>query len=354
MGVTTIVKAGVYSLYWDTLGGGEYYAGMVAKILEERGYKVELFSPSRNTVDSLNRRFKIGLNHTTVNQRAIKLMHGSILAKWLFTSHYDVLFFVSDGSIPFLFGKKNLLHFQVPFKGVGGGNWLNQLKLRSIHHIICNSEFTKRHIDEEYNVKSQVIYPSVRPIPKIGSKQKIILSVGRFDGNRKGKRQDVLVDAFKKMKLKNWRLILAGGVLETDSKYVASLTRQAKGCPISIDANCSFAKLTAYYQAASLFWHAQGFGTDMINHPQNTEHFGISAVEAMTAGAIPLVFNGGGLPEIVDEATGYTWDTIADLESKTKTAIYRLNDKAFINRIVLKSHQFSKGVFDAKFVSLLG
>jgi len=44
------------------------------------------------------------------------------------------------------------------------------------------------------------------------------------------------------------------------------------------------------------------------------EHFGIVTVEAMAAGAVPVVVRRGGQPEIVEHGvSGYLWDDIAQL-----------------------------------------
>ena len=48
------------------------------------------------------------------------------------------------------------------------------------------------------------------------------------------------------------------------------------------------------------------------------EHFGISTVEAMSAGVVPLVFAGGGQLEIVsDGVNGVLWNTPDELIAKT-------------------------------------
>ena len=46
--------------------------------------------------------------------------------------------------------------------------------------------------------------------------------------------------------------------------------------------------------APPLFWHAAGLGEDPTTNPDRFEHFGISVVEAMSAGAVPMVYEHGG------------------------------------------------------------
>lgn len=350
MGATAKMKAGIYSPYWDTLGGGEYYASSVARSLSSLGYEVELFSKDTQIVSKLEDRFDIDLEQVTVNPSGVDAIKGSLIDKWKFTKNYKVMFIVSDGSIPTVFGENNILHFQVPFKNVKGRKIINQLKITTNHHIVCNSKFTKSYIDKEFKVNSKVIYPAVEtnPIDSLKNKQDIILSVGRFDNLMQSKRQDVLIEAFKKNKFKDWKLVLAGGVLHGQG-YVNKLKSMSEGFDIEILTNITHKKLESLYQQSKIFWHAAGFGLDIESNPQKAEHFGISTVEAMSSGLVPVVFSGGGLKEIITNKTGYLWKTIDELIENTRKAIKAAENPQNIQRIIDRSKVFSKERFDEEF-----
>ena len=67
-----------------------------------------------------------------------------------------------------------------------------------------------------------------------------------------------------------------------------------------------------------MFWHGAGFGEDLQTHPDRFEHFGISVVEAMSAGAVPVVYEHGGPAAIVREAgCGEVFATTDELATKT-------------------------------------
>ena len=71
--------------------------------------------------------------------------------------------------------------------------------------------------------------------------------------------------------------------------------------------------------AASIFWHAGGFGEDPDTHPDRFEHFGIAVVEAMAAGAVPVVFGAAGPAEIVRHGVdGFHWHTLDELAVCTR------------------------------------
>jgi len=308
------MKAAIYNPYFDTLGGGERYTASFAKVLLNAGWDVDIEWEDQSLKDSIQKRFGINLTEAKI-VNDIKRGDG-----------YDLCFWVSDGSIPTLKARKNILHFQVPFHGVGGNNLLNKMKLFRIEKVICNSMFTKKIIDKEYGIESIVLYPPV-DVEHIKSKRKenIILFVGRFSQLKQNKNQHVLVEAFKKMTKndsKDWKLILAGGVEVGVADYLKDLEKMSEGSSIEIIKSPDYTLLKDLYGKAKFFWSASGFDVNENTNPENVEHFGMTVVEAMAAGAIPLLYDAGGHKEIVkDGENGFLWKSIEDLVDKTKKLI---------------------------------
>lgn len=351
------MKAGIFDPYLDTLGGGERYTMTVAECLVKKGWLVDVFWDDETLKPKLARRFGLSLNKVKFVRNFFA--SGRFFDKLFRTHQYNLLFHLSDGSIPFLFGRKNILHFQVPFQNVGGRTFWNQLKLKSIHHVVCNSQFTKKFIDKEYGTKSLVVYPPVdvdnfHP----GQKEKIILAVSRFSETLHAKKQEVLIAAFKKLKKisgSQWRLILAGGLKSQDKLYFESIKKKAKNLPVEFLPNVSFAQLKKLYGQASIFWHAAGFGEDENLHPERMEHFGIVVVEAMAAGCVPVVVGKGGIPEIVQPGVnGFLWQNKKELVSLTLQLIKspKMMKKMSIQAIK-SSKKFGKKVFYQKIYDLV-
>jgi len=316
-------KAGIYIPYLNTIGGGERYAMTVASCLAQSGWQVDVFWDERGMGKRLEER--LGLDLRKVNFVS-NIFKEKLVKKQQLMKNYDFIFFVSDGSIPFLFGKRNILHFQIPFHNVGGKKLLNRVKLKRIDTIICNSRFTKGFIDKEYGVKSEVVYPPVGVKEfKPGKKEDIILSVGRFSRLMQAKRQDVLIDGFKQTRkgdksrlISRYKLILAGGTDVGKDEAFEKLKKEARGQPIEIIENPPFTELKKLYAQAKIFWHAAGFGTDENKEPEKVEHFGIVTVEAMAAGCVPVVINKGGQPEIVSHnLNGLLWNSKQELVKQT-------------------------------------
>jgi glycosyltransferase involved in cell wall biosynthesis len=111
---------------------------------------------------------------------------------------------------------------------------------------------------------------------------------------------------------------LASGVKEEDEEDFSTLEESAKGYPIEFLINSTKDELWSMYNRARIYWHASGYGEDLYRHPELAEHFGISTVEAMGVGVVPVVINAGGQKEIVEDGeNGFLWNTLDELEEKT-------------------------------------
>lgn len=343
------MKIGFSSPYLDTLGGGERYLLTLAAHWSKI-HDVSVFWEGNSILDIAKKQLDIDLPRVKVVQNIFR--GKNVFKKLVTTRRYDLLFFLSDGSIPSTVAAHNILHFQVPFRTIP----YSAVKLSRYQAVVCNSKFTKASLDPRVGSRAVVIYPPVKPILKSGKKEKLILSVGRFSGFRTAKKQHVLIDAFariaKQKKLTGWRLALVGGLLPSDEGYFNELKNLSGDLPVELVPNVSHSRLVDYYTRASIYWHAAGFGeTD----PRWMEHFGISTVEAMSAGAVPVVFSGGGQPEIVsDGENGFMWDTQEQLVKKTNrlmtdTSLFASLQKKAIER----SRMFSVERFCDAFDRLL-
>lgn len=348
------MKAGFFDPYLDTVGGGERYTLTLAEHLSQKDWDVDLFWNDPKLKEKLASRLNLNFNRVNFTPIQKKLSE-----KWKMSHQYDLFFWLSDGSVPLLLAKKNILHFQVPFHGVGGKSAWNKIKLKNIHYIVCNSFFTKKFIDKEYGVGSKVIYPPV-DIEKFkpGEKANLILSVGRFSQLLQAKRQDVLISVFKKMideGLSNWKLILAGGTDIGGKQYFNQLKREAKSYPIVFLENPEFRVIQKLYRQAKIFWSASGFGIDEDREPEKVEHFGIATVEAMAAGCVPLAIGKGGAKEVIEEGkTGFFWKDEEELIKKTQGLIIHPKKIPDLSTEVVKSSQkFSRERFCREFNEII-
>lgn len=303
-------KALIFDPYMTTLGGGERYVLSFALGLIREEYVVELAWPTRTEITLAQKRFGLNLSKLRLNPEAYALFsrRSSIPDRRSFTRNYDLIFWVSDGSLPFLFSRNNLVHLQVPFKKLGGNPFLNSLKTYNIHKFVYNSEFTKS-VHEKHLPKSKgfVLYPPIDVenfLP--GKKENLIVSVARFDSPSHSKRHDILIEAFRILSAKNrdYKLLLVGGLSGPES-ILEKYLQAAKGLSVEFIINPSFEKLKGLYAKSRFFWHAAGFTIDETMDPEKVEHFGMTTVEAMASGAVPVVIAKGGQKEIITPDSGF-------------------------------------------------
>lgn len=335
------MKVLIHNPYWDSWGGGERYVCRFVKRLLDKGYTVDIHWENNISKEAENR-FGISLG-------------GVKYVKDFSSLSYNLVFWVSDGSLPISFSRQTIIHLQFPFVNIGGKSLFNKVKSR-FYKFVVNSEFTKKFIDEEYSVDSEVLYPPIDVevfVPK--PKENIILYVGRFSKLTQQKGQEVLIDNFKKLK-SDWKLILAGGVgIGTDEKWLIELEKKALKNKVEIIKNPTVNELVKLYGKAKIFWSASGYGMNENTNPLAVEHFGITVVESMAAGCVPVITNLGGHKEIVkNEEDGFLWDSTEELIEITNNLI-RSTDKLekISQKAREKSKMFSTDIFYEKVDALV-
>lgn len=352
------MKVGIFNPYFETFGGGERYVLSVAEYFLNRGDAVDIYWREDSQKAKVKEKFAIDV--AGANFLPDIFFGGkNLLSKLLVTSSYDLFFFLSDGSVPSTLARNNILHFQTPFHYHDQHSLWNRIKLSRFRDVICNSEFTKRFVDETYGVDSLVVYPPVDVAKfRAGRKEDLIVSVGHFYGAVRPKRQDLLIDAFIELfeeGLSSYRLVLLGVVHPGAEREVESWKRRARRYPIEIRPGGSFALVRDFYSRAKVYWHAAGFGVDVEKEPEKAEHFGMATVEAMASSCVPIVFPAGGQREIVvDGENGFFWRDKEELVALTKkVASDSLVRRRVGKRAVLRSRDFSKEKFFTKLERLI-
>lgn len=220
-----------------------------------------------------------------------------------------------------------------------GTSWLDSYDL-----VLSNSAFTQRWVQRWWGRPSDVLEPPVG-LRTPGDKGQVILSVGRFfaPGRGHAKKQLELVEAFGRLVaggVDGWELHLVGGCSPDDRPYLDEVTAAAEGLPVVFHVDASGAEVDRLYRAASIYWHATGLGEDLEADPVRAEHFGITTVEAMSAGAVPVVIAAGGQTEIVRD--GVEGSTFGDLEGLVRAT------RALIDEPALRSERSAAAVARAQ------
>jgi len=171
------------------------------------------------------------------------------------------------------------------------------------------------------------------------------VTTGRFFAGGHNKKHDVMIKAFKEMVdegLENWEFVLIGGSTpgEEHKNYLNLLQKDSENYPIRFFVDTPFATLVEILQGASIYWHASGYGENEFVNPIRFEHFGITTVEGMASGAVPVVINKGGQPEIISQGlNGYLWD---DLDELKKYSWQLINDPILLQKLSINALRDSK------------
>lgn len=342
------LRVGVYDLYWSTMGGGEQVDGTIASVLAA-DHDVTLLGPQPVDVDRLRER--LGVDVSGCEQRRVHADDEASAA----SGDFDL--FVNGTYLSTAENRAPVgwyyVHFpqERPGRGEPLRHWAGVAGVRLLQHerlpqrlrevragfdrrvrrieylstyqrYLANSRFTARWTGRLWGVAADVLYPPVRPEVQPGPKRPLILNVGRFFDPRHGhsKKQLELIEAFKVCGLDEWRLALVGGGDAANRDYALAAKRQARALDrLDVHVNASGSVVRELLGAASIYWHAGGFGEDERRHPQRFEHFGITVVEAMAAGAVPVVYGAAGPAEIVENGVnGYHWHDLAELVAITR------------------------------------
>src|SRR3989344_8522873 len=329
------MKIALYSPFAaETLGGGERYLLTIAECLLPH-HQVDLVIPQNKShlIPGLKQKFTRSFN---LKLNSLNLVSGpfggeaSAKDRWAFSNHYDVFYYMTDGSFFIPGAKRNIAHFMIPFDrspNLSQGLKLNLWGIKTTHSYFC-----KKALERIWKIKINFVHHGAvdTKLFKPKAKKNLILSVGRFispEGGKHCKRQDFLVDSFKKMcdqGLTDWQLILTGAVEQgkDNANFLKSVQKKARGYPIKFHKDASFNQLLTDYGESKIYWHATGYGQDEFKNPHVFEHFGISTIEAMAAGAVPVVIDKGGQPEIVNHATdGLLWQDQNQLIEQTLSLI---------------------------------
>lgn len=332
---------GLYDPYLDSMGGGERHVLSMLEVLEkEAGYEPIVFwdeDVSARIVKTLN------LNFNNLQFKPNIFKNAGTVSKLTSLKDLDIFIYVTDGSYFFSSAKKNYVFCMVPRPDLFNNTMLNVLKTQNYSYI-CNSEFTQSWLNK-FGVDAQVLHPYISnefltlPLSH-GTKEKTILVVGRFFAHLHSKRQDIAIKAFLQLKrhpqFSDYKLVLAGNVLESDQGYVDTLHSMiGKNPSIEIRTNVPFSEIMHLYETSRFYWHFTGYGIDDTIEPERVEHFGITPLEAMASGCITFCYKAGGPKSFIHHGeNGFLFTTVEELQNQMLevvehgTAMHDISERA--------------------------
>jgi len=338
----------------SVLGGGEHVCLHVVKALVEGGHQVTLVS---EPVEPVELEESLGLSMLTnvkqvpydIFQLRIKkfsvyqrVLHHNLVKNKLKNKMPQADLEILTQDVAFLcnVGKKKVAYVHYPeyFVHLEGAGWRSRWfwkayyapvlwywrrQIDKIDLFLCNSEYTKKAIEERWGKDAEVVYPPV-DVKKIepAPKEEFVVTVGRF------------------VEEKNYQMVLEVAKLVPNVKFVIigrkqneeyyERIRHLKPDNVILLTDLSQAELFSMLAKAKVYLHT------MIG-----EHFGISIVESMAAGCVPVVHNSGGARMIVRNV-GYTYNNV---EECCKYIFQALSQDVDASKIVESTKKFGSENF---------
>lgn len=221
-------------------------------------------------------------------------------------------------------------------------------------YVICNSRYTAEWIEKKWKFPPhQHIYPPVdmEAATRTFQKKKNILSVARFEVEGT-KRQLEMMETFLKLNqiypeiIKDWRFILVGGS-NPKNAYLLKLKEMIKNNRpqnIELKVNIPLEELKSLYEESLIFWHLCGI---THNDPSEMEHFGMTIVEAMQNKMVPVVYDGGGPREIVEN--GVNGFRVRSKAEFIDCSLRLLRDQKLIQKLSESAHKKAQAYSKRKF-----
>lgn len=304
----------------NALGGGERLAIATIHALSSMGMRVELATIEKPKMALIHDAYGRSIDRDVKKVRTLSLFnhigkgvtvntHGDMLPFYRrdFTKknsivycHYPIAGHLIDCgdsdyagvlqnmSLSTMSGKGRSAYFEAAKDAYG--------KMMTSSTVLTNSEFSRKAIFKTFGVDSTVLHPPVdtdafRTALSSNERDDSILVVSRFHPSKKIENAIRLASLLKQNDLGS-HLTIVGNMSPAGAGYYSYLRRLAElyglGDFVRFEVNARFDRLLDLMRSAKVYVH-----------PLPGEPFGISTVEAMSAGLVPVVPDIGGHTEFV-------------------------------------------------------
>ncbi|MBE3116117.1 glycosyltransferase [Candidatus Bathyarchaeota archaeon] len=358
-------KIGVFCPTLNNYGGGEYVAVAIANTLAENNHKVILFSNRKVDPKAIKDFYGETLypsietieQPTVINSRGIASFYQTIFRSYIAKSKCDIFLDTYSNCI-FPWTNISYIHFPTLNKYAYSKNFPylaspHRVDVGILPHVIfeknavsysgklvlANSHYTAAEIKEYSGKNAEVLYPPFTSTIKTSSsnsKINLVVTTSRFEQNKMLER----IPQIAAKTSKNVKFAVIGRLFNRE--ILSNLQETVKKLGL-IDRVKFYPDLPAQ-EKLELLSNAKIYLHTMVG-----EHFGISIVEAMASGCLPIVHNSGGMREFVP--VKYRYETVQDAADKINSAINDWSpDKSFETKAIAEN--FSYANFSRRFMEL--
>jgi glycosyltransferase involved in cell wall biosynthesis len=326
-------RVAIYSPFNMLPGGGEAYLLSIAEAFLADNSVTLITSAPYSRLRLLTMARELGINIDTL--RIVTFDQARTMPV------FDLFIAMANEIVPPTpgLGHRNIYVCQFPFPHSDETFRQRQHYWKDYERVVVYSSFVSEHTSaaiSKYSLSEKfvdIIPPPVKLINRSGvEKGNIILGVGRFFTGGHCKRHDVMIEVFRSLLESappGTELHLLGSLHPENQhrNYFLNLQNISQGLPVFFHPNASREAMEDLYRRAFIYWHAAGIGVDISVEPEKCEHFGITVIEAMSAGCIPVVMGCGGPAKLVDHGrTGFCFSSTDEMAELTKRVLAGRNE----------------------------
>ena len=315
------MKIGFFSPTINKIGGGELVTLNMIRALKKKDHQVVIYSSNKINQSSIQNFLGEKINYceevtigpNILDPYALENIYPNLLKSFFFKHKCD---FLIDTFSDAVFPWSNAVYFQkneraerlpknmkglffFPYKAYLS-NFKKQKRAENVTLMAC-SQFSARSIQKSSGQRVNVLYPPVSDYFKLKSggiiKSDVVATVTRISDDKRPES----IASIAKLSHGNLSFIIIGScrsvseltVLRKLKKDIRELRVEKK---VKLLINVSREKQREILQKAKIYLHPH----------LPYEGFGISVVEAMSAGCVPIVPDTGGLREIVPQQLRYS------------------------------------------------
>jgi alpha-1,2-mannosyltransferase len=205
-------------------------------------------------------------------------------------------------------------------------------RVNRIERLLSVSNFTREFVRRKWKRDSTTLYPPC-PIDMYSglnpAKEDLVVTIGRIALEKRM----TLFSEMARM-LPSVRFAIIGSLSQDKLSYYQGLKAEA---PNNLSIIVSPLRMVRETLAKA----------KVYVHCALNEHFGITIVEAMAAGVVPVVHNSGGPREIVTEDVGFRWDSVPEAVNQISRLIKDDDARERLARsAALRARRFSSDEFE--------
>ncbi len=206
-------------------------------------------------------------------------------------------------------------------------------RVRKIDRLLSVSDYTRDFVKSKWGRDSETLYPPCPTELYSGlnrPRENKVVTIGRIVPE---KRMDLFSEIARR--LPDVKFVIIGSVGETRNRYFDTLKARAPR-------NLEFV-LSPLRKVMDVLGSSKAYVHCALN-----EHFGITIVEAMAAGCVPVVHDSGGPKEIVDKSVGFRWKEMEQAVTQISTLMN--NDSLrqdMAKNAVVKSSSYDDETFES-------